>query len=290
MKKIFLAIITISVIVVSCSKEQTLNTSPVSTTKTTRILTGGNGNGVQYNREYEVHEVNGTISCKVKGDDCAVGMCKSDNTGDIAALKMHINNNSVPEYFASNQYQGLFPNLSGSIVNSIIANQLFILEVQNFENSTCFVLSSSSTYNKDNIQKVWMYAKDYDGLLPILCQAETCTRNQIISSDGTKVDCTQKGDNCDVGGIIHSNPYTDLDKFETYRLTNDVKSYFEHEQWTNLFPMLTDEQLSRINSNELNILKFNYTNTNSTCYILTSSDNINNINTQNLEHTWVFQN
>lgn len=294
MKKIILAIFTLSIIGVSCSKKQELVTAPISksTVKGTRTITGGNGNGTEFNREYEVIERTGSIKCIETGDDCRVGTVSSSHATQIDIFRENLRNGTITTYFTTGNWQILFPNLinESTILEGLRNGSLNMLEKPNFTDNICFVLTASSTYNPTTILKVWNYANSNTALQMMLSNYDKDTREQKILETGDKVDCRKQGDNCDVGEKADAMEVKQLDLLDEYILSNDEKGYFNNERWTILFPLIDNKTLANINNGNLHIYKINYVTNDARSYVLTSASNNSSLNHINTFHTWVFPN
>jgi hypothetical protein len=294
MKKVALAIFTLSIIGVSCSKQQELVTSPI--TKTTvngiRTMTGGNGNGTEFNREYEVIERNGTIKCIEKGDDCRVGTVSVSHASQIGIFRENLSNGTLTTYFTTGNWQILFPNLinESTILEGLRNGSLHMLEKPNFTENVCFILTASSTYNPSTILKVWNYANSNTALQMMLSNYDKDTRDQKILDPGNKVDCTKQGDNCDVGEKVDALEVQQLNLLDNYIFSNDIKGYFNNERWTILFPLIDNETLENIKNGNLHIYKVNYVTNDARSYVLTSALNNTSLNHINTFHAWVFPN
>jgi hypothetical protein len=295
MKKLILAIITLSFIGVSCSKQQELVTSPITKTtpvKKTRTLTGGNGNGTEFNREYEVIERNGTIKCIEPGDDCRVGSVSASQASQIDIFRNYLKNGTITTYFQTGNWQILFPNLvnESKILEGLRNGSLHMFEKPNFTDNVCFVLTNSSTYNPTSIIKVWNYTNNNTTLHMMLSNYFKDTREQKILDPGDKVDCTKQGDNCDVGEKTDALESQQLNLLDNYILSDNVRGYFNNERWTILFPLIDNETLVKIKNGNLNIYKINYVTNDARSYILTSAQSNNSLNNVNTLHSWVFPN
>jgi hypothetical protein len=255
MKKVFFAIFTLSIIEVSCSKQQELVTAPITKTfvKGTRTMTGGNGNGTEFNREYEIVERNGSIKCIEKGDDCRVGKVTTSHDLQISIFRENQTNGKLRTYFTTGNWQILFPNLVNetTILEGLRNGSLHMLEKPNFTDNVCFVLTASSAYNPCTILKVWNYANSNSALQMMLSNYDKDTREQKILDPGDKVDCTKQGDNCDVGEKADALEVQQLNLLDEYLLSNDLKGYFNNERWTILFPLIDNETLVNIKNGNI---------------------------------------
>lgn len=299
MKLFFLAILNVAIFLSSCSKKapnDILKTSKATFDQhSIMIMTGGNGNGTnptEYTRYYEIHEGNGTVDCITEGGDCKVnayiGNPTANQTSEFNLLINAINTGTVTNFFQGTSWSILFPDLANTSILSQLANgSLYMSKAPSLDNSYCFVLSSAPNYTSKNVLKVWYWTFSQTALNAVIGNGTTYDRSDEWSEDGTKCTCVNPGNTCSAGIVSGTVQATQFALLDNYIQSDNLRNYFNNENWTVLFPDMNDVWLSSILDGNLKIMRLQ--DENSINYALTDISTTTLIKTK-IIHTWIFQN
>lgn len=111
-------------------------------------------------------------------------------------------------------------------------------------------------------------------------------RNMVMLSNG-KYDCSKSGDNCNVTKRPEDKKLLELAVLDSYIASNNTNGYFTNQNWSLIFPDITNTGLSALINNEIFLYKKDAPE-GSRIYVLSTSSSIDNTNDENTIAIWQF--